>query len=292
MFLDGVGLGAAAASNPFLRVPTPGLSGLTGGPFTDELGERAAADTVFRKLDATLGVPGLPQSATGQSTLLTGRDAVRAMGGHHGPWPGPTLRRLLSEGNLFSELAAGGRSATIANLYPPGYFRALESGRLRVNAPVHAALAAGIQLRGLERFEQGEAVSADLTGSYLRNLFPGSRSVSAEQSAADLLKIAARHDFTFFDYWLSDQVGHRGTMEDAERLVTELDAFLGAVFRGAGTDLTVMLTSDHGNLEDKGVRTHTLAPVPLLVSGARADVFAGVSDLLGVAPAVRELLHL
>lgn len=276
-----------------MRAPTPALRELLGGDLTAELPEQTGDGAVFRKLDPTLGVPGLPQSATGQTTLLTGRNAAREMGAHHGPWPGPTLRALLDRGNLFADACAAGLSATIANLYPPGYFSALEGGRLRVNAPVYAALGAGVRLRGLSDYEAGEAVSADLGGRRLARLAPGSRATDAASSAAILLGLAASNDFTFFDFWLSDEVGHRGSMADAERLVAELDSFLGALFSGAaGTDVTVVLTSDHGNLEDKSVRTHTLAPVPLLVRGPGAELFAGAADLRGVAPAVLELLGL
>lgn len=286
-----------AGVNPFASTPTPALEKLLGSgdgfSFSAGLADTAGADWTFRRLDANLGLPGLPQSATGQTTLLTGRNAAEYMGAHHGPWPGPTLKRLLGEGNLFTEAAAAGRSATVANLYPPGYFRALEAGRLRVNAPVHAAMSSGVQLRNLDDYAAGRAVSADLSGDYVQQLLPGARRAGIEQSAADLAQLARTHDLTFFDFWLSDEVGHRGTMTDAERLVTRLDAFLGAVLREADRGgFTVLVTSDHGNLEDKSVRTHTRAPVPLLVRGPGADLFGSVSGLTGVAPAVRELLSL
>ena len=214
------------------------------------------------------------------------------MGAHYGPWPGPTLRRLLDEGNLFSASVSSGAGAAIANMYPPPYFRSLDQGRQRVNAPVHAALTAGLQLRQTADFEAGQAVSADLTGEYLARMHPGSRVVSPEQSGRELRSLAGRYGFTFFDFWLSDQVGHRGTLADAEDLVRKLARFLAAAVEPHDDGVTVIVTSDHGNLEDKSVRTHTRAPVPLLVSGPAADQFAGVTDLTGVAPAVSRVLGL
>ncbi len=293
IFLDGVGLGAAdSAANPFVTSDTPALSSLLGAALTDRLPEVAVGGLVFRSLDASLGQPGLPQSATGQTALLTGLNAADAMGGHYGPWPGPTLRNLLDQGNLFSRTAAAGKQATIANMYPPGYFDALKRRRTRVNAPVHAALGAGLQLRRIADFERQDAVSADLTGRYLQQIVPGSRQLSAPQSGRELRQLALRHDFTFFDFWLSDQVGHRGTLEEAERLVSELDAFLGTALPDMGDGLTVVLTSDHGNLEDKTLRTHTYARVPLLATGPGAGAFTAVSDLTGVAPVALDLLAL
>lgn len=293
IFLDGVGLGAAdSAINPFVSSGPTALDPVLGGQLTADLQPFSRNGLLFSQLDARLGVSGLPQSATGQSTLLTGRNAAEVMGGHYGPWPGPTLRRLLAEGNLFSSSVSRGLSATIANLYPPMYFTGLKQGRQRVNAPVHAALEAGLRLRQLEDFEAADAVSSDLTGEYLSRYVPGSRTLSPAESAAELLGIAARHHLTFFDFWLSDQVGHRGSKRDAEELVQRLSEFLAAVLTSGQDSVTVLITSDHGNLEDKSVRTHTTARVPLLVRGPGSRLFARVNDLTGVAPAISGLLGL
>lgn len=291
IFLDGVGLGAARKEvNPFALADTPGLDALLGQQLTEQLSHLDQSGLVFRALDATLGVEGLPQSATGQTSLLTGRNASQAMGGHYGPWPGPTLRRLLDQGNLFSRAVAAGRSATIANFYPPGYFRALEAGRNRTNAPVHAALGASLRLRDLADFERSQAISADLSGQHLSSIAPGARRLTPARSGAELRQLALQHDFTFFDYWPSDQVGHRGSLDEAVRLVQALDEFLGVVLPDAGDGLTVLLTSDHGNLEDKSIRTHTRAKVPLIVTGPRASDFASAGDLTHVAPLAARLL--
>lgn len=294
VFLDGVGLGEPGDSNPFSAAATPGLNRLLGTDLGSSTPEITSDRFLFRSLDARLGTRGLPQSATGQSTLLTGRNAAEVMNGHYGPWPGPTLKKFLAEGNLFSQAVTAGASSTIANMYPPGYFRALKEERSRVNAPVHAALTAGLRLRELADFEAGKAVSADLSGRFLQKMEPGSRTVTPAVSGRELLSLAADLDFTFFDFWLSDQVGHRGSMAEAHALVSDLDEFLAAVLEPAGDggpdDLTVLVTSDHGNLEDKSLRTHTLNPVPLMVAGKRAAEFAGVTDLTGVAPAIRRIL--
>jgi 2,3-bisphosphoglycerate-independent phosphoglycerate mutase len=168
VFLDGVGLGADdPATNPF-AAPWASLRELAGARWVaPEWRERAESGLVVRALDASLGVPGLPQSATGQATLLTGRNAAAAMRGHYGPWPGPTLRALLDAGTLFHDGGAAGGSA-LANAYPPGYFRALDGGSFRRSATVHAAVAAGLTLASLDAYARGDAVAADLDGGVMR----------------------------------------------------------------------------------------------------------------------------
>lgn len=59
------------------------------------------------------------------------------------------------------------------------------------------------------------------------------------------------------------------------------------------TEGLILITSDHGNLEDLSTRRHTLNPVPLLIIGAqslRDEFFHRIKDLAGVAPAILELL--
>ena len=237
----------------------------------------------FRPLSATLAQDGLPQSATGQTTLLTGRNGAELMGRHYGPWPGPTLKRALDEGTLFSEVALTGGRVVLANAFPPGYFHALETGKQKVNVPVYAAQRAGVGLLTQTDYDAGRAVSADLDGQYL-----GAPQPLAE-AGARLARLAGGADLTFFDFWLSDTAGHRWTFAESVKLVEKLGGFLAGVIPALG-ETTLLLTSDHGNLEDKSTRSHTRNPVPLLAVGPRVNVFAGATSLLDVAPALRRLL--
>ena len=292
LFLDGVGLGSDDATvNPFAAASTPFLKQFLGGKLTASLRERSRAGFIFKPIDARLGFEGLPQSATGQTALLTGRNGAEIMAGHYGPWPGPTLKKVLDEGTLFSEVLAEGRRAVLANVYPPGFFKALEGRKRRVNVPVYAAQAAGLELYDLGDYRSGRGVSVDLTGDYLKQLDADLPALTPKASGERLAQEAARAALTFFDFWPTDVSGHRGSFAEAVALVEKLDDFLAGVLEPLG-DTTLLLTSDHGNLEDKTTRSHTLAPVPLLAVGPQAERFAGVSSLLGVAPALRAALGL
>lgn len=294
LFLDGVGLGADdPTANPLFAAAMPFLRRSLGGPLTESLARGGDAgarsdSVVFRPLDAALGHPGLPQSATGQATLLTGVNGAEVMEGHYGPWPGPTLKRLLEKGSLFTSVSGSG-SALLANAYPPGYFEAIASRRARVNVPVHAALAAGLELLDLGRYSAGEAIAADLTGRYFTDLDPRLPTLTAEEAGGRLAALAQLHEFTFFDFWLSDRVGHRGSFAEAVSLAQDLDLFLAGVAGSLG-EVTLLVTSDHGNFEDKTTRGHTRAQVPLIAMGPGRAAFAGCRRLEDVAPTVRELL--
>lgn len=292
VFLDGVGLGRSdPAVNPFIAAQTPFLNELLGGDFGLTLPEQFSANFTFKHLDARLGFEGLPQSATGQTTLLTGVNGAQAMNGHYGPWPGPTLKRVLEQGTLFSNVQVQGGRAQFANAYPPGYFQAVAAGRQRENVPVYAAKSAGLSLGTLQDYQAGKVVSVDLTGEYLQKLEPGLPLLSPYESGKRLAHLARQAEFTFFDFWPTDATGHRGSFTEAVALVEKLDGFLSGVVAGLN-GVTLLVTSDHGNLEDKSTRSHTTAPVPLLVVGPGAHLFKAADSLLEVAPLIRDALHL
>ncbi|MGI8884009.1 MAG: hypothetical protein ACR2IA_07185 [Pyrinomonadaceae bacterium] len=53
---------------------------------------------------------------------------------------------------------------------------------------------------------------------------------------------------------------------------------------------TVILTSDHGNIEDLSVRNHTLNDVPTIVWGREKNSVAGrIKDLTDITPAILNL---
>jgi 2,3-bisphosphoglycerate-independent phosphoglycerate mutase len=286
LFLDGVGLGANNDTNPFASAKTPFLEFLLGGRLTKELEPLTTSNLIFRPLDARLGFPGLPQSATGQTTLLTGKNGANLMQGHYGPYPGPTLKKELDKGTLFSEVLELGKHATLANLYPPGYFRAIETGQQKYNVPVYAARRAGLELLRIDDYRLGHAISVDMTGEYLHRHAATLKPVSALEMGKRLASIAGQNDFTFFDLWLTDQAGHRWSFGDCVRLVETLDLFLRGVVENL-SNVILLVTSDHGNLEDKSVKTHTLADVPLIVVGAKVEDFQDTKNLLDVAPGIR-----
>ncbi|NJN93408.1 MAG: phosphoglyceromutase, partial [Anaerolineales bacterium] len=89
LFLDGVGLGEAEPeANPFMHAEMPTVRSLLGvSHLTRETAGTVTGQAALLGLDACLGVPGLPQSATGQTTILTGYNAPAVLGEHYGPYP-------------------------------------------------------------------------------------------------------------------------------------------------------------------------------------------------------------
>ena len=294
IFLDGVGLGADDPDiNPLARVPMPTLEGLLGGhrllagvaPF---VGPRAS----LLALDAGLGVDGLPQSATGQAVLLTGTNVPAEIGEHYGPKPNPAVAQHIQSGTLFSRFIAAGRSAALLNAYPPRYFHGVDSGKRLYSSIPLAVTSAGLPLFTKDDLFAGKALSADFTGEGWTGMlgFPDAPVLAPEAAGRKLAALAQSYDFSFFEYWASDYAGHKQDMPWATRQLGVLDEVLrGLVDEWRDSEGLILITSDHGNMEDLSTRRHTDARVPGLLIGssaARLAFTSGLHDLAGIAPAI------
>src|SRR5258707_10277519 len=104
LFLDGIGLGENdPEKNPFARAKTPYLQSLLGNQLlVRETAPYEGKRVSLLGVDPNLGVKGLPQSATGQSVLLTGINIPAELGYHYGPKPNPEVAHYLDGPTLFS----------------------------------------------------------------------------------------------------------------------------------------------------------------------------------------------
>jgi 2,3-bisphosphoglycerate-independent phosphoglycerate mutase len=300
MFLDGVGLGPADPGiNPFLAAELPNLHSLLEGGHLDASlppfhGRRAS----FRPVDATLDVDGNPESATGQAAILSGVNVAKAIGGHYGPKPNPPIREILRKENLPLHIGQAGRKARLLNAYPDSYFEAVNSGR-RLHAAIPLAFVlADIPLATEDDLDRGEAVSADFTGRGWRTRLkrPNTPVLSAEEAGKRIVKLALAGGFSMVDHWLPDYAGHYGEMRGAVRLLGVLDRVIGGIVEAMeGTNLTVIFTSDHGNMEDLSIQGHTRNAVPALILGrseVRKRIADRLKDLCDFAPAILEVMRI
>jgi 2,3-bisphosphoglycerate-independent phosphoglycerate mutase len=304
LFLDGVGLGTDNPMiNPFAGAAMPNLRSLLGGqPLVASAAPSESPRATLLPLDACLGVPGAPQSATGQATLLTGRNVPAELGYHYGPKPNPPVAAILRSsngahaGNLFQTLRDAGKRSALLNAYPASYFATIESGRRLYSAIPLAVVSAGLALKTADDLAAGGALSADFTGQGWRERLnsPDTPLLAHAESGARLAGLAAEYDLAFFEYWLSDYAGHGQDMAVALSLLANFDKVLGGLLAAWDDEAGIILvTSDHGNLEDLSVRGHTMNPVPALVIGApelRRRFTAGLRDLADVTPSILGLL--
>ena len=294
IFLDGIGLGEAnPETNPFTRARMPNLNRLLDGrsllkdsaPFH---GEHASLLAV----DPAVGVSGLPQSATGQAMLLTGKNIPAELGYHYGPKPNPEVAAFLKDETLFSDFTKAGKKAVLLNAYPPRYFDGVDLGKRLYSSIPLAVTNAGIPLFRHDELFAGRALSADFTGEGWRTMlgYIDAPVMDPYPAGQKLGALAREYDFALFEYWASDYAGHKQQMDEAIRLMESFDGILGGLVESWDDDGLILVTSDHGNMEDLSTRRHTDADVPALVIGNKIarDLFTrNMKDLTDIAPAIR-----
>ncbi|HEX8292030.1 MAG TPA: hypothetical protein VF570_09765, partial [Pyrinomonadaceae bacterium] len=245
---------------------------------------------VLVRTDARLGVEGRPQSASGQTTILTGVNVPRRLGFHKQGFPNEEMRGLLREHSLFLRLRdLGGGPDLFANAYAPQFF--VKRPRW-VAATTVAVEAAGIPFRTFDDLKAGRAVYHDFTNRSLVERGADVPARTPEEAAAVLAGLAAAHRFTLYEHFIADRAGHEQDERAALTILSDLARFVRAVL--LLVDLartTVLLTSDHGNVEDLSTRNHTLNPVPTLAWGRGGETVARrVRTLADITPAILEIL--
>lgn len=287
VFIDGLGIGTRGQHNPL-----------------HQLGEAARPLAVFEneepllfgdgrlaRTDACLGVAGRPQSASGQTTILTGVNAPALLGHHKQGFPNQALRDIITKHSIFVQLQqAGVTRVAFANAYSPRFF---DKRPRWVSATTVAVEAAGMKFRTLDDLCASQALYHDFTNRLLIEAGHRVEPRTPEYAAATLAGIARQHRFTLFEYFLTDRVGHLQDMAGALMILTNLARFVRALLTRVDLDhLTVMLTSDHGNIEDLGTRNHTRNPVPTLVWGPdREHLTCRVRSLADITPAILERMN-
>lgn len=297
IFIDGIGLGELSPENPFVFTETPFLTTLLrGNPLTREMSGFHDKEATLGALDAQLGVPGLPQSATGQAALFTGINAPRHLGYHLNGFPNRTLRGLLAAEGIFASLREEGYRCTFVNAYRPQFFEKLKQGLpgRRHSCSTLITYYGKLHFYSIDDLKTGKALYMDLTNKLLNKMGYPIPEISPEEAGKRLIDIGANYDFSLFEFFISDYAGHLADREEAGRVLSDLDRFLGAVVEHFEPGKTLLIiTSDHGNIEDLSHGKHTLNRVPVLLIGAEAvrrKIIPMLHDLTDIKPAIRTAL--
>jgi hypothetical protein len=240
---------------------------------------------VLRALDACLGVPGLPQSATGQTALFTGINAPARVGDHITAQPTALLREIIAEHSLLRRAAQAGARVLFANAHSETFWDMIRRRRRRLGASTLTALAAGAPIPNLADLRAGRAVLWDITHEIAaHHLDYDLPLIPAQEAGARLARLASDYDLVLYETFLPDLAGHR-RLEPAW-VLERLDDLLGGVLAHRSPDTTVVLSSDHGNVEDTTSKLHTHNPVPLVAFGPAAPHFDHARAITDVAPAI------
>ena len=290
VFLDGVGIGDKDYEfNPFFKygfktfqnifddIPTKNNSRLTNG------------DRYLFPTDANLGVEGLPQSGTGQASLFCGFNAPKFVGKHFGPYPFSTTVPILKKNSILVYYQEKFKSSYFANAFPKVFFDYVNSGRSRLSVTTLTCQLAGIKLNKVSDLRKAAALTAEITNErWNSRLGYKLKVIKPKIAARRLLRIAQNYKFTLYEYYLTDHLGHLRMANEFEKLFTEVDEFLFTLLTEIDSKkMTLIICSDHGNLEDLSIKTHTRNPALTITAGKSAKkISESVNDISQIKEAI------
>ncbi|MDR3625673.1 MAG: metalloenzyme [Ignavibacteriaceae bacterium] len=294
IFLDGVGIGKEDyQANPFFKYGFKSFTDIFGGIPTLNNPVLKKNNSIIFPSDACLGIEGFPQSGTGQTSIFCGMNAAQYVGKHFGPYPYSTLIPVIEKENIFKAFISIGRKAFFANAYPKVFFDYLKSGKSRLSVTSLSSKLSGLKFNTSTDVRLGRALTAEITNerwNYKLGYKLGT--IKPKTSARRLLKISKENSFTLYEYFMTDHLGHGRYDGDAQNLLAILDEFLFTILSELGEDTTLLVCSDHGNVEDISVKTHTLNPALTIASGRYAEsLFNDIKDLTQIKPAIMKLFE-
>ncbi len=284
-FIDGLGIGEADQNNPLYLVEN--IEPLAN---FKEIAKPVIFDGILASTDPRLGVEGRPQSASGQTTILTGVNAPKFLDYHKQGFPNEKLREVINENSIFRQLRQSGvEEIVFANAYTPQFFTEKQRWKSATTCAVEAA---GLQFRKLPDLFGRKALFHDFTNQILRDRGIDAPLFSPIDAAEILAEFSKNYRFTLYEHFLTDKIGHDQNFEWAKQHLPLLAEFIRETLRRIDLEnTTLILTSDHGNIEDLSVRNHTLNDVPTIVWGRnRIETASQIKDLTDITPAILQLL--
>jgi len=295
IFWDGVGYGKNdPKTNPFFSAKLPTFQRLFDGNLPSLSFKEFSSDVVsLSPVNTTLRVPGLPQSGTGQTAIMTGMNASKFVGKHFGPHPYSTLIPVIKEKNLFKQLQKLNKTFFFANGYPKRYFEYIFGPRGKVPTIALSYISTGKTLNTHDDIINQRAISADISGTKWKELgHPEIDSKNPSDVGRLFHQFGKEVDLIFFEYFVTDHAGHSQEMPMAVDMLERMDGFISGMLNSFDHENdTLLIISDHGNIEDLTVKTHTKNPVPLIVVGKHHSYFSSrIKNLTHITPTVISFL--
>jgi hypothetical protein len=289
VFLDGFGLGDATLSNPIFTSGITAFEEIAGNKLLKGI-DVFKSGALFKGIDATLGVDGLPQSATGQTALFTGKNAPEILGFHLPAFPDKKLIELIGMHNILKKLNDAGYRSTFANAYSDNYFERVKHRKNMHSVTTHCVLSAGLRLRKEKDLMENNAIYWDIIREHFQiNYNPQVTTIDPFCAGEHLAQISRSHEFVLFECFATDLAGHSCDDQRAKKILATLDSFFSGILKTKDSSTNLLICSDHGNIEDLRVKSHTTNQVPLIVIGPDAQHFCSVERIDQVTPQILAL---
>ena len=293
IFIDGVGIGKKDyIYNPFFKYQFQTFLNHFGKIPSLENPVLKNKKAILFPTDSLMSVEGLPLSGTGQTSIFCGVNASKIVGKHFGPYPYSTLIPIIKERNIFKYYLRKGENVSFANAYPKIFFDYINSGKKRLSVTSLSCMLSGMKLKTVTDVRKGEALTAEIDNDRWNKKLGYNLPVIRPQTAARrLLRMSDKNKFTLYEFFLTDHLGHGRIKDEFDKVMYLLDNFLLTILNEINYEnKTLIICSDHGNLEDTSKKTHTLNPALTLTAGKYAfDIADKIKHLYDIKGAITKL---
>jgi hypothetical protein len=176
------------------------------------------------------------------------------------------------------ELLFDGAPMSLKGAHKRGLPELFTLAEINQNIFVFAARQAGLRLRTIDDVRRNAALTSSLTheleAKFGFSIFdiPPLPLRTPEEGAQIVVELAQDHDFVFYKYQLPDLISHTGRVELARDVFDVIERFVGTLLDVVEPDSTVIVTSDHGHLEQVGFTAgHPKSKVPTWCFGPHAE---------------------
>jgi len=242
--------------------------------------------------DATLGIKGLPQSATGTATLLTGINCAKEVKKHVPGFPTNNLIEIIRRESILKKVNQQNLGSTFINAYRPLFFKLKEKTKWRLSTTTVANLAAGNSFYPLEDLKKRKCIYHDYTNKHLIKRGFKVPVFSSSEAAEILTETSREYNFVLYEYFLTDRAGHAQDMQKAVQVLIQIEnLIINLIDLINFKDSLLIVSSDHGNIEDLSVKTHTRNYVGTYVWGNQSEKFISeVNDLSDLTKIILKFL--
>lgn len=289
-FIDGIGFGEDDETiNPFAKYAKGFFLPLAKKSLPKNSKLNSAK---YLQTDASMGVKGLPQSATGQTAIWTGIKAPEILNRHVSGYPSFTLRKIINELSCMKVLEERDKKVAFLNAYSPVYFTHMQNKPKLISASTMIQLASKIPLLPLESILEDKGIFMDINHEFLREfaknfLEPDHALMKIRDPytvGKNVLSNYKDHDLVLYEYFLTDKMGHEQNWNRLETIIETVEKFIDGVIDSMDESDLLIITSDHGNSEDLSVDTHTKNLVPCFLYGNYDDSFLEIRELSDILP--------
>jgi len=169
---------------------------------------------------------------------------------------------LIANESLFKKLKLAGYKCKFINTFRPVFFTSPELFKnVRMSTTSEMNRTANFPFSTLNDIKNKKALYHDYTNIELISKGFNLPQYNAKTAADILIRLSDEYDFVLYEYFLTDSVGHSKDMNYAKSEIERIDSLIyGVVEKIKKSDKTVIVCSDHGNIEDIRTKSHTMNP--------------------------------